>query len=185
MMRFGRLICIAAVLSSLFLLPASAQTITPRDEGSIAVGGDLGVLFPDESLESTFTWDGFAEYYVKPRLSIRGLFGWANPGFENRTEDKFRQFKLLFNGVYFWDQGKLHPFATAGAGFYFVRQLLEGADDPDSETRGGLNFGGGIDYSFNPQSAVRTELRWDIVSHPPGLPDATGITWVFGYKRFF
>jgi len=182
MMRMRRLLCMTAVLSCLFLLPASAQT---PDKGSTALGGDIGVFFPDEAFEKTFTYDFFGEYYVTPRARIRGMFSWASPGFENRTEDHFRQVRFLFNGVYNWERGKLHPFATAGAGFYFVRELLEGQNDPDSETRGGLNFGGGVEYFVAQQGTIKGEARFDLVSHPTGFPDATGFTLTVGYKRYF
>ena len=104
------------------------------------------------------------------------MFSYASPGFENRTEDHFRQARLLFNGVYNWEMGVWHPFATGGAGIYWVRELLDGADDPDSDTRGGLNFGGGIEYFVGERASVKGEARWDIVSQPAGFPDATGFT---------
>jgi opacity protein-like surface antigen len=182
MMRMRRLLCIAALLNCLFLLPASAQT---PNTGLIGVGGDLGVFFPDEAQEKAFTLDGFGEFYWTPRTSLRAMFSWASPGFENRTEDHFRQFRILFNGVYNWEMGAFHPFATAGAGFYFVRELLDGAVDPDSETRGGLNFGGGAEYFMDDKSSIKGEARWDIVSHPSGFPDATGFSLTIGYKRYF
>jgi opacity protein-like surface antigen len=163
-------------------LPAAAQT---PDTGLIAVGADLGVLFPDEAFESTLTFDGFGEYYVTPRVSIRGLLGYANPGFDGRTEDHFRQVRLLFNGIYNWELVQWHPFVTAGAGAYFVRTTLDGLDDPDGETRGGINFGGGVEYFMNRMSTVKGEIRWDFVSDPPGLPDASGLTLTIGYKRYF
>jgi outer membrane protein with beta-barrel domain len=181
-MRMRRLLCISTLLSCLFLLPASAQT---PDKGLIGVGGDLGIFFPDEAFEKAFTFDGFGEYYLTPRASIRGMLSWAKPGFENMTEDHFRQVRLLFNGVYNWEMGTWHPFATGGAGFYFVRQLFDNAADPDSETRGGLNFGGGIEYFRSNKASIRGEARWDIVSHPPGLPDATGFSITVGYKVYF
>src|SRR5215216_1787330 len=148
----------------------------------IAAGADIGVLFPDEAFEKTITIDATGEYYVTPRISIRGLFGWASPGFENRTEDHFRQVRLLFNGVYNWERGVWHPYATAGAGAYFVRQTFDNRDDPDSETRGGINFGGGVEYFTSRTITVKGELRWDIVSHPPGLPDASGFIVTLGVK---
>ena len=182
MMRMRRLLCISAVLNCLFLLPASAQT---PDTGLIGVGGDIGVFFPDEAFEKTFTWDGYGEFYWTPRISLRGMFSYASPGYENRTEDHFRQARLLFNGVYNWEMGVWHPFATAGAGIYWVRELLDGAPDPDSDTRGGLNFGGGLEYFVGERASVKGEARWDIVSQPAGFPDATGFTLTFGYKRYF
>jgi hypothetical protein len=182
MTRLRRTFCITAVLHCLFLLPAAAQT---PDTGLIGVGADIGVLFPAEAFEKTFTFDAFGEYYVTPRVSVRGLFAWASPGFENRTEDHYRQVKLLVNGVYNWDMDGWNPFVTAGAGAYFVRELLAGFDDPDSETRGGLNFGGGVEYFVGDQASVKGEIRLDIVSRPPGLPDATGFSLTIGYKRYF
>jgi hypothetical protein len=161
---------------------ASAQT---PDKGLIGAGADVGVLFPDNEFENTITIDGFAEYYLSRRISVRGLLGWASPGFDNRTEDHFRQTHLIFNGVYNWEMGTWHPYATAGAGAYFVRQILDGRGDPDGESRGGINFGGGIEYFTNRMTSIKGEARWDIVSHPPGLPDATGFTLTVGVKRYF
>jgi hypothetical protein len=177
-----RLLVITALLIGIHNAPAQAQT---PDTGLIGAGADIGVLFPDSAFEPTLTLDGFAEYYVTPRISVRSLLAWANPGFDNRTEDKFRQVKLLFSGVYNWEFVEWHPFVTAGAGAYFVRQLLDDAADPDGETRGGINFGGGVEYFTSSESAVKAEGRWDIVSRPPGLPDATGFTLTIGYKRYF
>jgi hypothetical protein len=181
-MRSIRLSSAIALLSLLFAMPAAAQT---PDTGLIGAGGDIGVFFADEALENAFTFDVFGEYYVTPRISVRALLGVAKPGFENETEDKFRQTKLLFNGVYNWEFVEWHPFVTAGAGAYFVRQLNEDGPDPDGETRGGINLGGGVEYFIDTMSSIKAEGRWDIVSHPTGFPDASGFTLTVGYKRYF
>jgi hypothetical protein len=182
MRRFIHTFCIAILLT--LLVGASARAQAPA-AGMTAIGADLGVLFPDEALEKTLTLDAYGEYYVTPRISVRGLFGWARPGLENRTEDRFREYRLLFNGVYNWDLETYVPFVTAGAGAYFVRELLDGLDDPDSETRGGINFGGGVEYFVNETASIKAEARWDLVSHPAGVPDASGLALTFGYKRYF
>jgi Outer membrane protein beta-barrel domain len=182
MRRSAHLICVFVLLGAFLTSSAAAQTPEP---GAMAGGGDFGVFFPDEAFEKTITLDAFGEYYARPNLSIRGLLGWANPGVENFTEDHFRQVKLLFNGVYYWEYGKWLPYATGGAGFYFLRQLFDDAPDPDSEVRGGLNFGVGTEYLLGGGGSVKGELRWDIVSHPTGFPDATGVSLTMGYKRYF
>ncbi|MBI4263968.1 MAG: hypothetical protein HY657_06320 [Acidobacteria bacterium] len=87
--------------------------------------------------------------------------------------------------VYNWEGGVWHPFVTSGAGAYFVRLLLDDRPDPIGETRGGLNFGGGIEYFTDRLTTIKGEARWDVVSHPPGLPDATGFTLTIGIKRYF
>jgi len=166
--------------------PILAQTrVRTPDKGVIGYGVDAGVLFPDAAFENTLTFDGFGEYYVSPRLGIRGLFAFASPGLSGSNEDHFRQTKLLFSGVYNWEKGSWRPFAQAGAGFYFVRLKLDAEIDPPGETRGGLNFGGGTEYLLNNEAAIKIELRWDVVSHPFLLPDATATTLTFGYKRYF
>lgn len=177
-MRLPLLVCALTALA----VPVAAQT---PDEGTRAAGVNVGILFPDERFEQTLTLDGFGEYYLTPRISVRGLLGWASPGFDGRTEDHFRQIKLLFNGVYNWELGTWHPHVTAGAGVYFVRQLFDNRDDPDRETRGGINMGGGLEYYTSDVFSIKGEARWDIVSHPPGLPDATGFTLTVGIKRYF
>jgi hypothetical protein len=181
-MRLLTRLFLIGLLSSLIPVPTSAQV---PDTGLIGAGASAGVLFPDEALEKTVTIDLFGEYYVTPRISVRGMFGWASPGFENRTEDHFRQVKLLFNGVYNWEFVEWHPFVTVGAGAYFVRELRDGLEDPDSETRGGINFGGGTEYFLTDLMTVKGEIRWDIVSHPTGFPDASGFAVTLGFKRYF
>lgn len=164
--------------------PSLSYAQTP-DTGMTGVGLDAGVVVPHGDFENTPTLDGFGEYYLTPRVSVRGMLGWASPGFKNRTEDHFRETRLTFNAVYNWEGGVWHPYVTAGAGAYFVRQILFGRDDPDGETRGGINFGGGTEYFLNKMNTIKGELRWDIVSHPPGLPDATSFALTFGVKHYF
>ena len=182
MHRSVHTICLAVLLIGFLTTSTAAQE---TQQGTIAAGADFGVLFPDEEFEKTIAIDAFGEYYATPALSLRVLFGWASPGFENFTEDHFRQVKLLFNGVYYFKRDNFLPYVTAGAGAYFVRQLFEDAPDPDSETRGGINFGVGTEYSLGGGATVKGELRWDIVSQPTGFPDATGVSLMFGYKRYF
>jgi hypothetical protein len=182
MLRPTRLAFIIVTLLSCIPFTAAAQT---PDTGTLAAGADIGVLFPDEALEKTISFDVYGEYYAAPRLSVRGMFNYASPGFENRTEDHFRQVNLLFNAVYNWEYGVWHPYVTAGAGAYFLREKLDGRDDPDSETRGGINFGGGLEYFLNRATTFKGEARWDVVSHPAGTPDATGFTISLGFKRYF
>ena len=174
----------SVLLFFLFALatPAAAQTL---DRGTQAAGVNVGVLFPDQQFERALALEGFGEYYLVPRVSIRGLLGWASPSPDGRTEDHFRQVKLLFSGVYNWDRGQWDPFVTAGAGVYFVRQLFDNREDPVRERRGGINLGGGVEYATSDVLSVKGEARWDIVSHPSGLPDATGLTVTLGFKRYF
>jgi hypothetical protein len=166
------------------ILAQTARVRTP-DKGVIGYGVDAGVLFPDQAFENAFTFDGFGEYYVSPRIGVRAMLSFANPGFAGTNADNFKQTKLLFSGVYNWEKGSWRPFAQFGAGVYWVRQQFDVDPDPPGETRGGINFGGGTEFLLNSESAIKVELRWDIVSHPYSLPDATATSLTFGYKRYF
>ena len=181
-MATALLLCLG--VASPILAQTQTRVRTP-DKGVIGYGVDVGVLFPDDAFENTLAFDGFGEYYVTPRISVRGLFAYANPGLALRTEDHFREVKLLFSGVYNWEKGPWRPFAAFGAGAYFVRLHLDASEDPPGETRGGLNFGGGAEYLLNSESSIKTEFRWDIVSHPVSSPDASAATFTVGYKRYF
>ncbi len=163
--------------------PANAQT-TP-DAGVVGYGFDVGVLFPDATFENTLALEGHGEYYVRPRLAIRGLIGLANPGVSQLTENRLRQVKLLASAVYNWTYNDWRPFAAGGVGAYFVRLIRDGQTDPPGETRGGLHVGGGTEYVLSDQHAIKAEVRWDIVSHPSTFADATGATVTVGYKRYF
>ena len=88
MRRSTLTICLAVLLTGFLATSASAQN---TQAGSIAAGAEIGVLFPDEAFEKTIAIGAFGEYYATPAFSIRGLFGWASPGFENFTEDHFRE----------------------------------------------------------------------------------------------
>lgn len=178
----ARFLCIATMLCCAVVAPARAQT---PDTGMFAAGADVGFLFPAEEFETTLTIDGYGEFYVTPRVGVRGMLAWASPGVDGRTEDHFRQARLLFNATYNWEFGAWHPYVTGGAGAYFVRLLRDDREDPDGETRGGINFGGGVEYFTTSVSAVKGELRFDRVSHPTGLPDASSVTLTIGFKRYF
>lgn len=169
---------------ALLALPDVAAAQAP-EEGSRAAGVHVGVLFPDDRFERALAFEGFGQYYLTPNISVRGLLGWASPSPDGRTEDHFRQIKLLFSGAYRWERGAFDPYLTAGAGAYFLRQTFDNADDPARERRGGINFGGGVEYAASDVFSVTGEARWDIVSHPSGLPDATGFSVTLGIKRYF
>ncbi len=177
-------LALTSLVTSTDVLAQTAPVTTP-DKGVVGYGADIGAMFPDEQFEKTITFDAFAEYYVHPRVSVRGMLAWASPGVAGRTEDHFRQVKLLFGAAYNWQYKSLRPFAGGGAGAHFIRLKRDGATDPDGETRGGIYFGGGSDVVIDKESAFKVEIRWDVVSQPPGLPDATSASLTIGYKRYF
>jgi opacity protein-like surface antigen len=157
----------------------AAQERVPH-EGSSAVGIDIGAFMPSaDQLDGSFMFGVLYEYYLTPRVSVRTDFGWANPG-SNGT-DSLRQIPLRADVNYNWERGEWHPFVGAGIGAYFLEQKPFG----DSETKAGVNFGGGIEYFFNPRAAVKAEGRYHAVGNTQFGLDPSGLALTIGLKQYF
>jgi len=167
------------------LIVAFPVRAAAQSAGAFAVGGDVGAVWPADPFEKALTLQGTGEYYFTPAFGLRGLVGWTSPGVQNFTENHYRQVRLLLNASYNWSFGIFHPYVTGGGGAYFVRLKLEGRPDPDGETRGGINWGGGAEVFVGRKTSVKGEARWDHVSHPPGLPDASAFNLTGGVKYYF
>jgi opacity protein-like surface antigen len=170
---------------SLLLIVAFPFRAAAQSAGAFAIGGDVGAVWPADPFEKALTLQGTGEYYFTPAFGLRGLVGWTSPGVQNFTENHYRQVRLLLNATYNWSFGIFHPYVTGGGGAYFVRLKLEGRPDPDGETRGGINWGGGAEVFVGKNTSVKGEARWDHVSHPPGLPNASAFNLTGGVKYYF
>jgi hypothetical protein len=165
--------------------PILAQTrVRTPDKGVIGYGADAGVLFPDEEFENTFTSTGSASTTSPARERPRAVrvcepraVGHQRRSLPAGEAPLLRRLQL----------GKriLAPVRAIRRRLLLRRLRLDATTDPPGETRGGLNFGGGTEYLLSNEAAIKVELRWDVVSHPFDLPDATGTTLTFGYKRYF
>lgn len=175
-----------AISFLLLTLPAfaAAQGRTPR-EGSAAIGGDIGVFLPaEEALDSGLALEGFYEYYLTPRTSIRTGLGWANPKFEREDEDSLRYVRVPLDVVYNWEGGAIHPFVGAGLGIYFLQFKDNGRNSGDSETKLGATVFGGIEFFTSRTVSVKGELRYHIISNIGSFnPDGAAVT--IGLKKYF
>jgi opacity protein-like surface antigen len=98
------------------------------------------------------------------------------------------------NGVHNWERGAWHPYATAGVGLYRFRLSNDFFDDDafdgeNSDTKFGVNLGGGMEYFFTRRDTLTGEIQYHLV---PGdadtfLADYDTNYWSFsfGYKRYF
>ena len=166
-------------------LPVFGQARVP-DSQMMAVGADVGVLFPGDPLEPGPVINGLWEYYLTPRIGIRTTLGWANPSFEGRDDDDTqRQIKLALDLLYNWEYGKVHPFVTGGAGVWFLQEKDNGDNLGESENKPGLTFGAGIDYFVTRTAALKFEGRYDWVAVDDERPDPSGVSLTVGVKKFF
>ena len=178
------LTCAMAALLCALPGSAEAQGRTPHAESG-AIGGDLGVFLPaDDALGSGLALEGFYEYYLTARVSVRMGLGWANPSFDREEEDSLRHFRVALDVVHNWEGGAVHPFVGGGAGIYFLEMQDNGESAADSETKFGATFFGGVEYFTSNTLSIKGEFRYHLVSDAFGLnPDGAALT--VGVKKYF
>ena len=169
---------------ALALAPSVTFAQTPRTD-SAAVGGDIGVFIPRaDGLDNGLNLEGFYEYYLSPRTSVRLGLGWMNPKSEFEDEDSIRYIRVAGDIVRNWEGGNVHPFVGAGVGIYFLQQKDNGESIGDSETKFGGTIFGGAEFFLNNTTAVKGEARYHIIANVGDFnPDGLALT--IGLKKYF
>jgi opacity protein-like surface antigen len=166
-------------------LAASAQERVPN-AGSTAVGVDVGVFLPREAqLDNAPIVSALLEYYLTPRVSLRTDFGLTNPGFARESTDSLRQIPLRMDVNYNWEGGKWHPFVGAGVGAYFLQFKDNGHALGQSETKPGVNVGGGAEYFTGRTVSIKGEARYHAIGHTLTGQDPSGLVVTAGLKKYW
>ena len=161
-----------------------AQGRVPHQE-STALGFDVGAFAPrSDQLDGTGLISVNYDYYVTPRVSLRSSFGWTNPEFETSGPGSLRQMPLRLDVNYNWEGGEWHPFVGAGLGAYFMQFRSNGQTIGDTETKFGVNLGGGVEYFFNRTVAFKGEGRYHAVPKVRGV-QPSGLALTAGLKTYF
>jgi hypothetical protein len=182
MKRLSLLSALVVVL----ILPRPVMAQRVPHEGGAAVGGDIGIFFPaEEFLNSTLMLDGFFEYYVTSRVSVRGGIGWVNPSFEVDDQDTLRQIPLTADIIYNWEKREWHPFVGAGFGAYFLQAKDDGDSVGDSDTQPGARILGGIEYFPDDKFSIKGEARYDFIGDTRGSVNPSGFSLSIGVKKYF
>jgi hypothetical protein len=193
------IVAIAAI--AIGVTPASAQrrtttqrTTAPRvpAAGMWAGGGSIGASAPmDAALQNGIDLAGNIERFFTPRVSVRGQIGatwWDIQG--HSFNGTIRPFFADANAVYNWEGGAVHPFVTAGVGLYnFHASEPTLRTSSDSDTKAGVNFGGGLDFFIDRRTTMGGELLYHHVGafDSPLASFGDGSFWRFGFglKRYF
>jgi len=164
---------------------AIAQERAPHT-GSTAVGVDVGAFVPKESgLDPALIVNALIEYYLTPRVSLRTDLGLTDNGFARESADSLRQIPLRANVNYNWEGGKWHPFVGAGVGAYFMRFKDNGNTIGDSETKLGVNFGGGVEYFTSRTVSLKGEARYHVINEMRNGQDPSGLVVTGGLKKYW
>jgi hypothetical protein len=186
MKTFLKLSLIAAIVA-LFPDLAQAQGRTPRTD-SAAVGGDIGMFRPSaDQLEPALSLDGFYEYYLSPRMSLRLGLGWTNPEYDRDPNSNVRYIRIGGDLIHNWEGGSIHPFVGAGLGIYILEPRSNGDSLAESESKlGGVLLGGAEFFTSNTVS-VKGEVSYHLISNVdnfgPRNPD--GLKLTIGLKKYF
>jgi hypothetical protein len=175
-----------ALAIALFPQTAEAQR-TPRTD-SAAVGSEIGVFRPAaDALDPSLSLDGFYEYYLSPRTSLRLGLGWTDPGDQRESDESLRYIRIGGDLIYNWEGGTIHPFVGAGLGVYILQPVEDGDDAGDSESKLGGVLLGGVELFTTNTVSVKGEVSYHLISNVesfrPRNPD--GLKLTIGLKKYF
>jgi hypothetical protein len=166
---------------------AEAQGRTPRTD-SAAVGVDVGLFRPSaDILEPALSLDGFYEYYLSPRTSLRLGAGWTEPEYDFDPNESLRYIRVGGDFIHNWEGGAIHPFVGAGLGIYILQNRLNGNDRGESESKLGGVLLGGVEFFTSNTVSVKGEASYHLISNVddfgPRNPD--GLKLTIGLKKYF
>jgi hypothetical protein len=175
--------------------PASAQgrrraAARVPAANSWAIGGSFGAALPsDPSLDRGLDVAGAIEGYLTSRVSVRGQLGaawWDITG--RHFTGTVKPLYLDGNIVYNWEGGAWHPYVTGGVGMYRYHSAESGAPE-STDTKAGLNLGGGIEYFFARDATLTGEALYHKVGafNTPLTVFNDGSFWSLsiGVKKYF
>ena len=166
---------------------AEAQGRTPRTD-SAAIGGDIGIFRPsDDELKPNVSLDGFYEYYLSPRTSLRLGLGWTNPEYDRDPEATVRHIRIGGDLIYNWEGGAIHPFVGAGAGVYIMEPRRNGDSLADSDSKLGAVLLGGAEFFTSNTVSVKGEVSYHLISNVDnfGPQNQDGLKFSIGLKKYF
>jgi hypothetical protein len=173
-------------LTAILGLPSAvlAQGRMPHKDAG-AAGADVGVFLPREDGMTTGpAIEGFYEYYLTARDSLRVGAGWANPKQEANSDARMRQVRIAVDFLHNWEGGAVHPFVGVGLGTYFLQPRLNGENLGDSATKLGGTILGGVEFFTSNTFAVKGEARYHVVTKS-GPYDPSGLALTIGVKTYF
>lgn len=172
----------------------TAQNATAQsDLGFKAIGAQVGMVSP-EDLDATFGFGVFADHgTITPDIRLEShieYWGWSEDF--NGGSTSVRDISVGARGKYMFEttSPSIRPFVGAGLGIHFLRAevdipeqdlgggfIIPAMSASDSETRLGLDLGGGMEMPVNPNANFIAEAWYGIVSDASTLSLRVGLSW--------
>jgi opacity protein-like surface antigen len=143
--------------------------------GLRSLGVAAGLVSPD-NLDGTFSIGGFADWgTIAPRIGLESrLDYWSGSQTSFDFKTSIRDITLGARAKYFFESRnpRLRPFAGAGLGLHFLKAEVDipvpigfpAMTATESDTKLGLDLGGGIATSISPRTDFLGEVWYGIVS---------------------
>jgi opacity protein-like surface antigen len=171
-------------------LLVSQQAFAQSDLGFKRLGGSIGYVSP-EDLDGTFGLGVFADMgTITPEISLEPRIDyWSQSEDAFGTEVTVRDIAVGARAKYnFTTQNpNLRPFAGAGLGLHFLNAEIEMSmpgfpteSYSDSETKLGLELGGGVATTMSPRMDLIGEAWYGIVSDFSQFSLRVGLSYKLG-----
>jgi hypothetical protein len=178
---------LALMLCVLVAPAAKAQS----NLGLKKLGVALGFVSPQD-IDMTFSFGALADWgMITPRVGLESrLDYWGHTDHQFGVEASIHDVTLGARGKYFFDVAKsnMHPFAGAGLGIHFLSGKVHTAafggfpamDASSSDTKLGLDLGGGFKSSVGPRTDFLGEAWYGIVSDVSQFSLRAGLSYKIG-----
>jgi opacity protein-like surface antigen len=145
-----------------------------------------------EDIDGTFSVGVFANHgTIAPRVGLESRIDfWSKSEDEFGVEVSVRDIAIGARAKYYFDVAstKVQPFAGAGLGIHFLAMEVSmppiggspGFEDSESETRLGLDLGGGLSTPIGPRTDFLAEAWYGIVSDVNQFSLRAGLAWKLG-----
>jgi len=178
----------ATLASSKASAPSQASQ---SDLGLKRIGGAIGFVSP-ENLDGVFSLGAFADWgTITPRIGLESrldYWSWSESAFG--VESSVHDVTLGARAKYFFDVAnpRIQPFAGAGLGLHMIGAKVDmpaqggfpAMTVEDSQTKLGLDLGGGIVAPMGPRTDFLGELWYGIVSDVSQFSLRAGLSWKLG-----
>lgn len=186
-MRYQSILFIAIAALALTVTSASAQT----DMGFKGVGAQVGVVNP-EDISSTWGLGVLADLgTITPQIGLEAhLDFWTKSDSEFGFDTSIRDIAAGARARYFIPvkSVKVQPYAGAGLAMHFLHASVEIPDivnggtmtADDSDTKLGLDIGGGMSARMNDRTDFIGELWFGLVSDVSQVSARVGVVYKLG-----
>lgn len=185
-----KIVSITMILLGTAAATASAQQRVP-DRGMFALGINFGFAIPQDDLLDSGTFTSVSgEYYVTPRVSLKARFGgaWFETDDDIGLEEEVSPMHLIGSVVYNWERGKIHPYASVGAGWYRYRFRVND-ESAGTDSKFGVSLGGGAEYFLSRSDTIVGDVTFHVISGDAAssffLYDGSYWSFSGGYKKYF